>query len=134
MQRLSAILVLLVTASLKVAALIHQPPLLEQQDPILGTSLKVVLVGALLVETVVLLALLRIRDRGAAALVILTFIVPASLYRLAAHLAGGAACPCLGQPSGWWPWLAYHDTMVLNTLAAWLFLSSVWVVETRLRS
>ncbi len=134
MHRVSAILVLLVTASLKVAALIHQPPLLEQQDPILGTSLKVVLIGALLVETVVLLALLRIRDRGAAALVILTFIVPASLYRLAAHLSGGATCPCLGHPSGWWPWLASHETMVLNTLAAWLFLSSVWVVETRLRS
>jgi hypothetical protein len=82
----------------------------------------------------VLLALLRIRDRGPAALVILTFIVPASLYRLAAHLTGGAACPWLGQPSGWWPWLANHETMVLNTLAAWLFLSSVWVVETRLRS
>lgn len=134
MQRVSAILVLLITASLKVAALIHQPPVLEQQDPILGTSLKVVLQGALLVETVMVVSLLRIRDRGAAALVILTFIVPASLYRLAAHLSGGASCPCLGQPSGWWPWLAHHETMVLNTLAAWLFLSSVWVVETRLRS
>lgn len=133
MHRVAAIVLLLLTASLKVAALGHESPVLDQQDAVFRVPLRTVQAGALAVELLCVGLLFRARDAGAAALVVLCFIVPASLYRLAVHLSGGAGCPCLGHPAAWWPWLANHEGVVLNTVAAWLFLSSVCVVMARLR-
>ena len=82
------------------------------------------LLAATLVELMVVVFVWRFKTPISAGALTLAFIVPASLYRLAGHLLGQPHCPCLGYPSGWWPWLAANETAVVNTLAAWLFLSS----------
>ena len=61
--------------------------------------------------------------------VALSFILPASLYRLVGSLFEGRGyCPCLGSLTGWWPWFAVRQTAVLNVIAFWLFLISILVL------
>ena len=82
----------------------------------------------MLIEAVCLAAVIRSRSVRIVAQILIGFIVPASLYRLAGTFLGATHCPCLGSLAGWWPWLAANQTAVLNTIAAWMFLSAVMVL------
>ena len=124
----ASLTILLATLLLKVAALLHHPGLLEQPDGVLPLTTRSVLVLAMAAECACIAGLWFARTPAGSAAVVLLFIIPASLYRLAGSFLGASHCPCLGSLAGWWPWLAAHQTAVLNTIAAWMFLSAVMVL------
>ena len=128
MLRSASFVVLLATLLLKAGALVHHPGLLDQPDGVLPLTIRSVLILAMAAEIACLAGLWFARTPTASAVVVLLFIVPASLYRLAGTFYGAAHCPCLGSLSGWWPWLAAHETAVLNTIAAWMSLSALLVL------
>jgi hypothetical protein len=131
MIRVISILVLASTLLLKGIALMQGAPLLAQPDGVLPFSTQTVLIMALVLELACLTAVFRCRTQDGVAWCLLWFIVPASTYRLAGAFGGAVTCPCLGSLTGWWPWLAVHQTAVLNTVAIWMFLSAVMVLWRR---
>lgn len=122
------ITILSVTLLLKSATFLHKAALLEQLDDVLHVKIRFVLIIAVVLEAACLAALLRVQSNRTAAIAILCFIVPASLYRLAGTFFGAVQCPCLGSLTGWWPWLATNQAAVLNVIASWMFLSAVLVL------
>lgn len=128
MYRSIAASVFISTALLKEVSLAYNETLLNLPDEVLFVPQRFVLAVAIVVELICLFLIWYLRSDKHVARVVLCFIVPASLYRLAGTFLGISHCPCLGSLTGWWPWLAAHQTAVLNTIAAWMFVSAVMVL------
>ncbi len=128
MMRTMALTVLAVTMGAKILGLIASPALLLKPDGVFPLQIRAVMMLAICFEAVCFICLFLTSEKRRVSYLMLIFIVPASLYRLAGTFLGVAHCPCLGSLTGWWPWLAVHQTAVLNTIAAWMFLSAVLVL------
>jgi hypothetical protein len=88
--------ILALTALAKLASAADSAPLLELLDPILGVSLRSVLIGAGAIELLLAILLFRRPADITAPLLILAFASNCLLYRLALYAQGRRVCPCLG--------------------------------------
>jgi hypothetical protein len=119
---------LLLTALLKIGSLLNATPWLKQPNPLLPLSEGGVLVLTIAAETTVAALLLHPgRSRSEKLIGSGWILISFGLYRAAIWFFDiPRACGCLGDPNGWWPWLAQHAEQISDLILA--SLATLWFV------
>lgn len=94
--------ILAITGLLKLISLFGHAGILEQEDPVLGINLRLVLLFVGILEVCIAASLWRLRNRAVALSLVMWTGFCFLLYHLFRTTFGdGQACPCLGTVFGW---------------------------------
>lgn len=121
----SALLILLLTAFLKLGSALSSGRLLSHTDPLLSLTYKqmFLLLGSL--ELGVAYYIQFGRNQRLKLILIAWLATNFAAYRLAAWAGNiGQPCSCLGRATEWFPWIAAHEQFLLKWMVFFLLLGS----------
>lgn len=124
-----AVVVLAVTAVLKLIGVFQTIPLWETNEPLFDVPFRPFLVAVALGELLVAILILRTSDFLTKGILLAIPCLGFIGYRIANWLSGIAApCSCLGVPDAWWPWLATNQQIVSATMLFLLVASTAILI------